>query len=345
MSTTTTFTFKLCFVDEIRRFTAVMGKTTFTDLETLAKEIVVASSSTSTVPSSIRLSWKDGDDDNITLRSQLDLEECFSFLVNSSTNTLRISIEVVDGLLSRPSNNNNSSSSSSNNTEEPLISFGARKHLEKMDEKIARKTERWLAELEKLKLDPHFDEKEYLRQLQVLQDAAVPVYPLVNLLLAKRLVWNNQRAGRQWSGWSWFNCHSWFSPMWEGNMPRKHWETKALDKSSEQTRKQVDILTENQMPSGWVVISAIELHNRMAEAAKDPVMIKQLAQVEDLKNVPEPLKVKVLLDDANEEGKSHCGSRRGRGCGGRGRGRCGGRWGGHHHYWKRILAEDNKEHI
>ena len=312
----TTFTFKLCFGDEIRRLTAIQGTTTFTELEAIAQEIF-SSTSTSTSTSTndkdnseARLLWTDSDGDIITLRSQSDLNECFAHLAATGTSTLKISLTLPTTTTTNNNNNNLLAPFAAPSTHdsmrllegEPLKDdYKTRKHLEKMNEKMKYKEQRWQAELEKLKLDTHFDEKEHLRQLEVLQGASIATYTLVSMLLAKRIIWNNQRAGQ--TGW-WSSWQGWCSSIWEGNneLPSE----KLTKMASPRTLQQIQTLREHQMPTGWPVIAYLEMVDKMAVAAAlDPVIINQLEQVRDLQHVPEPLKVKVLLDFNEEVARKH----------------------------------------
>ena len=305
--TATNFTFKLCFGDEIRRVTVLQGTTTFTELETMANDITPSAVTKSEDSSAVRLQWTDSDGDVITLRSQSDLDECFAYLASTSTTSLKISIIL-------PSRSSSSSSSSSVvpfapfahdsarllEAEPPKVDYRTRHHLERMNEKMKYKEQKWLAELERLKLDPHYNEKEHLRQLEVLQGEGIVVYPLVNMLIAKRIVWNNQRAGQ--SGW-WFSWQGWWSSIWEGNGEAPStcsWASKMTRGASPRALQQVQTLREHQMPTGWPVVAYLGMVDKMAAAAQDPVIVSQLEQVKDIQHVPEPLKVKVLLD-FNEE--------------------------------------------
>ena len=343
MEKTANFTFKLCFGNEIRRLAAIQGSTTFTELETLAKDITTSTSAPSPAATksnaAAKLQWTDKDGDVITLRTQSDLDECLAHLAATGTSTLKISLSLPTNTSSAINANTdvnantdintntntginaNASSNASSNTNtnpsgpppytpfahdpaklpeaEPIkVDLKIRQHLEKMGEKIKIKEHKWQAELEKLKLDPHYNEKEHLRQLEVLQGAGIATYPLVNMLIAKRIVWNNQKAEQPRR---WFSWQGWYSHIWESNdPPRGRWADKLSKMTTPRALQQVQTLREHQMPTGWPIVAYLGKIDQMAIAAKDPVIVSQLEQVKDIQHVPEPLKVKVLLD-FNEE--------------------------------------------
>jgi len=298
-------TFKLCFGDEIRRFTVAPGVTTYSNIEAVVREW--------TSLTVFRLTWKDEEGDNITIRSQADLEECTAFVAKRGLDSLKVNILKASPPGYSATYDAEADLGELGDTQrllsgEDLIDPKVRRKLEHIDAKMGKMHENCQAEVQKLQESPHFDEKEFARQIQVLEEAGVVVYPFIRLALAKRITKINKAKTSTWGNWgNWgWGCDSWVSDM----TPRLE---RRLANMTEKTRVQIQNLRDSQMPCGWVVVGYLEMQNRLAaetKASDDPLLKRQLVQVSDLKNIPEPIVVRILGDYNNKHGsRRHCGGR------------------------------------
>ena len=298
-------TFKLCFGDEIRRFTVAPGVTTYSSTEAVVREW--------TSLTVFRLTWKDEEGDNITIRSQADLEECTAFMARRGLDSLKVNIEKASPPGYSATSDAEADLGELGDTQkllsgEDLIDPSVRRKLEHIDAKMGKMHENCLAEVQKLQESPHFDEKEYTRQIQVMEEAGVAVYPFIRLALAKRITKINKAKTSTWGNWGWGRgCDSWVSDM-TPCLERR------LANMTEKTRVQIQKLRDSQMPCGWVVVGYLEMQNKLAaetKASEDPLLKRQLAQVSDLKNIPEPIVVRILSDYNKHGSRRHCGGGRG----------------------------------
>jgi hypothetical protein len=193
------YTFKIASGGEFRRMT-VASSTTLAAL----KDSVFGEGE---APLS-KLSYFDDEGDRILLATEADLVECFSFLEASGTKVLRLQVEKPSPppeYLPSPA-----SSGLLRPTQGGMVPPKALEKLEKIDCKIAKKNAKCARKLARLMQSPSFNHAEFEAKRRAVEEAGIPLLPVVELMIAKRMLhrggcgWGHGggcNKGRAWKRW------------------------------------------------------------------------------------------------------------------------------------------------
>jgi len=113
------------------------------------------------------------------------------------------------GSSSSSSSDDENGKEQSSSTASTTLSLRAKRHLEKIDGRLARAN----ARLERLKGKKCFDEKEFNRQLETLKGLDIPLNPFFQLYLAKQVIRSNKHKGMRHHGHGRRGCH-WRAAFW-----------------------------------------------------------------------------------------------------------------------------------